>query len=253
MSQQGFQLAVAERVARITLDVPPGNILSTALQLRLADSVHALAARMDVNVLVLESAVGGKFSTGADVAEHLGRENVTAMLRSARRLLAELLRFPVPTMACVNGACLGGGFELLLACDHWHVGPQATFGLPEITLGCFPPAALVLAPQKLPQPLAAEMILSGRVLNAEEFCRRAGCALATDSAAAASTFAALPRGVLAQTTRLLRPGAAERFEAQIGAVEAAYLEELLPLADASEGPRAFLAKQKPHWNHQSSV
>jgi hypothetical protein len=58
---------------------------------------------------------------------------------------------------------------------------------------------------------------------------------------------------LLEATRLLRPGAAERFEAAIRPITASYLERLLPLHDAKEGPEAFLAKRKPSWDHQSSV
>jgi cyclohexa-1,5-dienecarbonyl-CoA hydratase len=179
------------------------------------------------------------------------------MLKAAHGLIAELLRFPVPTLCAIEQSCMGGAFELMLACDQWLVADTAMLGLPEITLGCYPPAALVLAPQKLPHALAAEMIQAGRSLSAGEFCTRAGCArvaaadFAGALAAACARHAALPRGVLVEATRLLRAGAAERFLAAVGSVEAAYLERLLTLNDANAGPKAFLAKSKPVWDHQS--
>jgi cyclohexa-1,5-dienecarbonyl-CoA hydratase len=221
--------------------------------------VKQLADRNDVNVLAISSALPNVFSAGADVREHLGRNNVAAMLRAAHGLIAELLRFPVPTLCAARGNCLGGAFELMLACDQWLAGAEAGFGLPEITLGCYPPAALVLAPHKLPAALAAEMIQTGRVLPAPEFCARAGCAAVAAPdfenalAQSAQRHAALPRGVLVEATRLLRCGAAERFAAAASGLEAAYLERLLALNDATLGPKAFLAKSRPDWDHQSVV
>lgn len=255
----GFTLHVVDRVASISMDAPPLNVLTSALQTELAATVKQLAGRNDVNLLVIESALPNVFSAGADVREHLGRDAVATMLRAAHGLIAELLRFPVPTLCAVRGNCLGGSFELMLACDQWLVAEGAGLGLPEITLGCYPPAALVLAPQKLPATLAAELIQSGRILLASEFCPRAGCGLTPAGgfeAALAETrtrHADLPRGVLAEATRLLRTGAAERFQAAVGGIEAAYLERLLALNDATTGPKAFLAKSRPGWDHQSVV
>lgn len=252
-----FTTHFSDRVASLRLGAPPLNILTTALQTELAATVKQLAGRNDVNLLVLESEVPYIFSAGADLREHLGRDNVASMLRAAHGLIAELLRFPVPTLCAVRGNCLGGAFELMLACDQWLIGEGGGLGLPEITVGCYPPAALVLAPQKLPAALAAEMIQTGRILPAAEFCPRAGCTLApaahfdTSLAEARTRHSALPRGVLAEATRLLRAGAAARFAAAVGGIEASYLERLLALNDATTGPKAFLAKSKPHWDHQS--
>lgn len=253
----GFKTLVTDRVASISLAAPPLNVLTSALQTQLAATVKQLAGRNDVNLLVIESALPNVFSAGADVREHLGREAVAAMLRAAHGLIAELLRFPVPTLCAVRGNCLGGAFEMMLACDQWLVAEGAGLGLPEITLGCYPPAALVLAPQKLPAALAAELIQTGRILPAAEFCPRAGCGLTPAEgfdaalAEARARHAALPRGVLAEATRLLRAGADARFKAAVGGIEASYLERLMSLNDATTGPTAFLAKSKPHWDHQS--
>lgn len=253
----GHTIQVADRVVSLRLNAPPLNILTTALQNELTVEVKQLAGRNDVNLLVIESALPNIFSAGADLREHLGRENVASMLHAAHGLIAELLRFPVPTLCAVRGNCLGGAFELMLACDQWLVSEGGGLGLPEITVGCYPPAALVLAPQKLPAPLAAEMIQTGRILPAAEFCVRAGCVMVQGTAfdaalaEARARHPALPRGVLAEATRLLRAGAAARFAAAVGGIEASYLERLLALNDATTGPKAFLAKSKPHWDHQS--
>lgn len=257
MPMHDFDVQVADRVATVTLARPPLNILGANMQRAMAEAVATLAMRADVNLLVLQSGLEGVFSAGADVREHMGRQEVQALLGAAHALIAALLRFPVPTMCAVDGPCMGGAMELLLACDQWVISDHATLGLPEITLGCYPPAALVLAPQRLAATLAAELIQTGASMTGAEFAGRAGAGLVprpqfrATVQSLADHAGALPRGPLVEATRLLRCGAAQRFEAAIGGVESAYLERLLALPDATEGPRAFLAKSKPRWNHQS--
>lgn len=250
---QQFRINIIDRAARLTLNAPPRNVLTAAMQSALAESIAHLRVSRAHNVLLIDSALAD-FSAGADVAEHAGVEQSEKMLRAAHGLLAELLRHPVPVIACVQGNCLGGAFELALACDQLIATPEARLGLPEIKLGCYPPAATILATQKLFGWLVFEMIQGGGIYSAKELASRgAGLVVASDLAeaaeAAAARYAALPRGPLEHATRLMRCGAAERFEAAIGGIERDYLERLLALDDAQEGPRAFLEKRPPRWNH----
>lgn len=251
-----IEVEIHDRAALVTLNAPPINILTAELQAELRTTLETLRRSNGHNVLILRSALAKAFSGGADVREHLGRENCRRMLEAASALIAELLRHPVPTVAAVHGACLGGAFELVLACDQWIATADATFGTPEITLGCYPPAALVLMPQKLPPPLASELIQSGRAMSATDLqARGAGLRVVEGFDAAvmgtAGAFARLPRGPLAEATRLLRSGASERFTAAIGGIDAAYLDRLLDIPDAREGPQAFLDKREPRWDHAS--
>lgn len=253
-SSGGLHCELENRVARISLDAPPRNILTSQLQAQITDALAALCGRRGHNVVILHSALPD-FSVGADVAEHIGRDNVQRMLKAAHGLIAEVLRHPVPVVACLRGQALGGALELALACDHIIADPDARLGTPEIALGCYPPAATVLAPMKLPLTLANEMVLSGRIYTAQELATRgAALEVVPDLDTAIKTigerYAALPRGPLQEATRLMRCGAAERFEAAIGAIEAAYLDKLLQMGDALEGPKAFLAKRKPVWDHR---
>lgn len=242
------ETTVQNRVARVRLNAPPLNILTAALQDEIRKAFEGLRKKDDHNIVALESAIEGKFSGGADVGEHQGADNCRRMLTAAHALIAEVLRCPVPTICVVNGPCLGGAFELALACDQIVAGKDAMFGVPEIKLGCYPPAALVLMPQKLPPMLAAELIQAGKVLSGTVLIAR-GAGFSAESNLA--HYADLPRGPLIEATRLLRAGAAERFLSEIKPIETAYLERLLTLHDANEGPEAFLAKRKPDWDHVS--
>jgi cyclohexa-1,5-dienecarbonyl-CoA hydratase len=240
-----FTVTTENRVARISINAPPRNVLTAELQAGLRDAVCELARTDDHNVLVLESALPD-FSAGADVAEHIGREATGRMLKAAHSLISAVLAYPVPVLAGIRGMCLGGGFELVLACDRVIADATARVGLPEIRLGCFPPAGMVLAPQKLGALVAARLVTGGEVVPAAEV---PGIEIA-DVNAKALEYANLPRGPLTEATRLLRSGAAERFEAAVGGLEQAYLERILSLRDAEEGPRAFLEKRKPVWDHK---
>ena len=250
-----IELTVEDRIARVVINTPPLNILTAALQNELRGVFEGLRKRDDHNAVFLCSGLEGKFSGGADVAEHLGYEKCKCMLRSAHALIAEVLRCPVPTLCYVDGPCLGGAFELALACDQLIATSDALFGTPEIKLGCYPPAALVLMPQKLPSHLTAELIQSGSTLSARDLALRgAGVRVVMDlkqhSELTAEEYSNLPRGPLIEASRLLRAGGAERFLSQVGGIEAAYMDRLLNLHDATEGPEAFLAKRKPVWTHR---
>jgi cyclohexa-1,5-dienecarbonyl-CoA hydratase len=250
-----FDIIITNRIVELRLNAPPRNILTAELQSRLAAEFTRLRSLRDHNVVVLTTALPD-FSAGADVSEHIGRDNCERMLKSAHELIAAILRHPVPVVVCVRGHCLGGAFELALACDHVVAHEDSRMGLPEITLGCYPPAALVLAPMKLPASLAAELVLSGRVFTARELAPQAGWHITPDLEAATSEilsrYAALPREPLEEATRLMRCGAAERFEAAIGGIERDYLDRLLAMPDAQEGPRAFLEKRPPRWQHNQA-
>lgn len=238
------------RIARISLDAPKLNILTSAMQDELRLALEGLRRTRDHNVVVLDSAVPGVFSAGADVAEHMGREAVKRMLQSAHGLIAEVLACPVPVVCLVDGPCLGGAFELALGCDQIVASTRSSFGTPEIALGCYPPAAVVLMPWKLPALLAHELVQSGRIVDASELEHRGGLRIGDQQAVL--PYADLPRGPLEHATALLRGGRAGWFKAAIAPVEAAYLDKLLQMPDALEGPAAFIEKRKPRWDHSSS-
>jgi cyclohexa-1,5-dienecarbonyl-CoA hydratase len=248
-----LEISKQDRIVNIRLNAPPRNVLTSTLQTALRDELARLRGSRDHNAVLLSTALPD-FSVGADVAEHIGRDNCRRMLNAAHSLIAEVLRHPVPVIAALKGHCLGGAFELALACDMIFASEDTQVGLPEITLGCYPPAAMVLAEAKLPALVAHELVLTGAIFSARELAKRgAGLRITSDLPQAERELAArlsgLPRGPLEESTRLLRCGAAERFEAAIGGVESSYLERLLAMRDATEGPQAFLEKRAPQWDH----
>src|SRR3990170_3499766 len=120
--------------------------------------------------LLIFTGTGKHFSFGASVEEHTA-DKVDAMLPKFHKLIGALLECPVPALAKVRGVCLGGAFELALACPLLFCEEGAALGVPEIQLGVFPPAASILLPHKIGFALAAQMTLTGEKFAATELRR----------------------------------------------------------------------------------
>lgn len=127
---------------RIVLNAPPGNLLSLDLVRALGKALHSLESTRGIKWLTIEGAAG-EFSFGARIQEREPGMMAT-VLPETNRVIKQVLSFPAPTAALVDGRCLGGGFELALACDDILATEAATFGLPEIRLAAFAPAAAAL-------------------------------------------------------------------------------------------------------------
>lgn len=251
----GFDLAVKDRVARLTLRRPPLNILNIETCRALATALRGLAARADVGVLVV-AAEGRSFSAGVDIGEHLPPKAVQS-LRSFHAVCRALLAFPRPTVARVHGDALGGGLEIVLCCDVAIASYSARLGLPEIGLGVFPPLAATLLPRVAGRRAAAEAILWGEALPAERalrlgFVSEVVPSVELDAAvqSRARRVASLSGAAVALARRALLRGAEGPIEPALRAVESTYLKRLLRSRDAREGLEAFLDKRPPAWKHR---
>lgn len=241
-------------VARITLDRPPLNILTTRMMLDLADAVERASAASGVRIIVLD-AEGKLFSAGVDVADHLD-DRLRPMMEALLRLFDALERAPCPTVSLIHGAALGGGCELALATDLCLASDQASFGQPEIRLGVFAPPASVLLPRLVGERRAMAMLLSGETISAEE-AERTGL---VNQVFPAERFRQAAEERIA---RLLQMSGAALRQAKRAVIAARnrptaeahrelvriYLEELMQTADANEGLRAFMEKRAPSWKH----
>jgi len=228
------------RLARIVLAKPPLNILGLDDLGRLGDVVEEAAGAA---VVVVQADEGCRaFSAGNAVQDHT-RERAPAMLERFRRAVRGLLRLDAVTVADVRGDALGGGCELVAACDLVYAAPEATFGQPEVTVGCFPPVAAALLPRRVGWTCAMEMIATGRPLTADE---AAACGLVTRVAPADGFIGALlsmSAPVLAAAKRAMRAGT-------LADAERIYRDDVLPLEDCAEGVRAFLGKRAADWKHR---
>ncbi|HZM71404.1 MAG TPA: enoyl-CoA hydratase-related protein [Candidatus Cryosericum sp.] len=254
-SGSGFRLRVAGRAATLTLDLPPLNVLTIASCRALHEAVHLLSNTSDVGVLVVEGA-GKAFSAGVDIGEHRV-ETAATMLHAFHAFCRSLLDFPRPTIARVHGPALGGGCEVVLCCDLAVAAATATLGLPEITLGVFPPLAAMLLPRLSGRRAAATAILWGEVLPAEA-AQRLGLVSETVPderlnevvARRAARSTELSGAALRLARRAIRRGPIGTCEEALKDIEAIYLQELMRTEDATEGLNAFLEKRPPSWKHR---
>ena len=176
MATQGTHDLVIEidaGVALVTLNRPHVmNALSTQLRADLIQAAADLDRDSEVNVVVFTGAGDKAFSAGADLKER-GARSVQELYDERRyfrsRWINVVAGMVKPTIAAVNGYCLGGGLELALQCDIRIASENARFGLPEVTLGFIPGAG---GTQRLPRAIglqkAKELILTGRRFGARE-------------------------------------------------------------------------------------
>ncbi len=238
-------------VHTITMDKPPGNVIDMALCAELRPAIAAAAAADDGKVLVVRGA-GKHFSFGASVEEHLP-ESAPAMLRAVGGLIRDLIGFPYPTVAGVQGACLGGGLELALACGIIIAEESAKLGNPEIQLGVIAPAATAM----LSGRAAEDILLTGRSLSAAEAHNFGIVNVVAPQGELDATIAAfvdtnfVPRSALSLrvATGAVRDQQRPEVERRLAEAERIYLEELLPTHDGVEGIKAFMEKRPPEWQN----
>ena len=253
---QFLDCRLAEGLLTLTLKRPPANVLNIAMLEELGRALDAAAGDAAVRVLLLTGQGEKFFSAGVDVADH-SAERVAEMLKAFHGAVRRLRDFPLPTVAALNGAALGGGLELALACDMLLAVEGAQLAQPEIRLGVFAPVAAILLPRLLPPALANEMLLGGASLDAAEAQRHGlvnrvlpRASFGADAAAFVQPYLALSRAAQAQNKRAIRAAADRPFDAALAALESRYLNELMATDDAQEGIAAFLEKRAPQWRHR---
>ena len=247
------ELLESGTLLRLVLDRPPGNILTSGLMEQLG---HELASHQDdraLHMVVLQGA-GGQFSWGASVEEHR-KPSAQGMLRGLSRLVRAIARYPVPVAALVEGRCLGGGFELALACHLVFTSREAQMGCPEITLGVFPPVLAALGPWRLGGALSDRLVLTGEPLDAAE-ARACGFSAAVfDGSDPFARFTEWYRkgparrsaAALRTAAQAVRTGTESLLGARLDELEQLYVDRVLASHDGNEGIEAFIARRAPVW------
>jgi len=156
----------------LILDRPPLNILSIEMLDQLTTAMHDAIVHPP-RLIIITGAGDRAFCAGVDVRDHLdGREK--EMLRAVYDNYAafeKLHSHNIPTVALVKGHALGGGCELAALCDTVIAHEDATFGLPEISLGVFPPIAAVYFPSLIGYNATLRLMLTGETIQAKEALR----------------------------------------------------------------------------------
>ena len=156
-------------IARIFLNRPQKvNALSAALLESLASTLESLSVESALRVVVLAGR-GKAFCGGADVAElaALDESSAPAFVGRIHRVCAAIRALPVPVVARLHGAVIGGGLEIAAACDLRVAARGTRFAMPEVKLGIPSVVEAALLPRLMGSGRAAWLVLTGEPIDAE--------------------------------------------------------------------------------------
>ncbi len=255
MASQFVQVSVADGIAILTINRPDKlNAINRQLLQDLAAAIDQGSGDDAVRVVVITGAGDRAFVAGADVAEFQGLSAMEAwrFSREIHEVFSRLERMPKPVIAAVNGFALGGGCELMMACDIAYASDKARIGQPEVLLGVIPGAG---GTQRLPRLVgkarAKEIDFTGDHLTAQEAFR------------IGLVNKAVPHDRLMDEVMVLARKLAERSAATLAIIKAALeagsntdlatakaIEQqcwglAFATEDRHEGVSAFLEKRKP--------
>eukprot|EP00613_Pedinella_sp_CCMP2098_P006099 CAMPEP_0171600700 /NCGR_PEP_ID=MMETSP0990-20121206/4483_1 /TAXON_ID=483369 /ORGANISM="non described non described, Strain CCMP2098" /LENGTH=295 /DNA_ID=CAMNT_0012162715 /DNA_START=24 /DNA_END=911 /DNA_ORIENTATION=- len=244
-------------IAVISLDRPVArNAFSKSMAREFTSIVDFLRDDRESRVVVIESSVEKVFCAGADLKERLTMEEheVGPFVEGLRRMFTGLEKLPMPTIAAVEGAALGGGLELAMCCDLRVAGSGALFGLPETSLAIIPGAG---GTQRLPRLIG--------VARAKELIFTADRIVASRAEAIGLVNHAVPAGEatskaleIARAIAKNGPVAVRMAKAAVSAgmqcdlatamdVERGCYAQVITTKDRTEGLLAFREKRKPEY------
>src|SRR5688500_17577093 len=251
-----IRFELEDRVARITFARPPLNVFNIEMMREITSVLSDFAARELVAIVFDADKNCRAFSAGVAVEEHV-QATIFQMLDSFHAIFRSLEQLAKPTIAVVDGAALGGGCELVAACDIVIASDRARFGQPEIKLGVFPPVAAVLLPLVIGEKRARELILTGEIIDAVEAGRLGLCnhvvpgpQLEPKLLEVLAKLKELSGTSLQFARQSLDLGRGRSIDAALSEQENMYLHELMKTQDANEGVKAFMEKRKPVWRHR---
>lgn len=255
MPYENLLYEVQGPLALITINRPERH---NAISLATLDELHAAAARAAEDEAVRAIAVTGAgeraFASGSDLEEVQRRNLWTSFVPLVQGLAERLERTPKPTIAAINGYCMGGGLEVALGCDLRVATSGAKFATPEGKLGIIPGGG---ATQRLPRLIgrawAMEMLLMGETLDAEQALR---IGLVTRVVAPERLLPTVRE--MADKLASYAPFVPPFMKAMVHhgmegslttglALEKITQAALCETEDKAEGLRAFLEKREPKW------
>jgi enoyl-CoA hydratase len=164
---QALRVERSEQCVVVILDRPEAR---NAIDQRMVDELHDVCGELERDPRVLIIAGGdGVFASGADIRELRDRTASDALAGINTRLFMRIAALPMPVIAAVDGWALGGGAELAYAADLRIGTPRTVFGNPETSLGIIAAAGASWRLRELVgEPVAKQMLLAGRRLDAQE-------------------------------------------------------------------------------------
>ncbi|XP_005106654.2 methylglutaconyl-CoA hydratase, mitochondrial [Aplysia californica] len=236
------------------------NAMGRNVLKRLHDAMEEVKFDTGVRCVVIRSEVPGVFCAGADLKERLtmSEKEVAAFVAGIRANVTGLHNLPMPTIAALDGAALGGGLEMALSCDLRVAASNAKIGLVETALAIIPGGG---GTQRLPRivgpSVAKELIFTSRVMDgwqAKEYGVVNHCVEQNDNGDAAYLRALklaeeiLPNGPIG--VRMAKAAINKGFEVDLESglkFEEAYYAQVIPTKDRIEGLKAFKEKRVPKY------
>ncbi len=247
-----IRVDVTARVARITLNRPPVNVIDLTMMDELLAAFEQVEQQPAISTIVLAGSEKA-FSAGVDVKAHTP-DKVHEMLAKFHSVIRAQMATRKITIASVRGSCLGGGAEMALMCDMVFTSRDATWGFPEIRLGCFPPVAAAALGAIIGQKRAADLVFTGRTFKGDEaFAMGLANGVGADSEVeslvsdAAQRLAQLSPAALAMAKKAFYAWDAMHLDKGLTRAEKIYLDELIKTEDAKEGIQSFIEKRQPVW------
>ena len=246
---------IVDGVATLTFDRPKHNVLNIEMMNELNGQLDSLANDGSLKCVVL-AAEGPSWCAGVEVADHRP-ELVEEMIATFNRIFERVHRIPVPTIAAVHGACLGGGMEVAIACDIIVASPKASFGQPEIKLGFFPPYAAIRLPQLVGPARAVEICTTGRRYKADDAQRMGLVSHLSDE----ENFQETVDGIVDEikvcspliirlNKRAVNAHVGLDFKQALSGVSDLFLNTLMKTEDTLEGISSFEEKRRPVWKNR---
>jgi enoyl-CoA hydratase/carnithine racemase len=158
-----------DRCAWVTIDRPPLNLFTPKLIELIAETFTSLT--QDASVCAAAITGAGRHLTGGMQIEELrdlSSASAETMISGLRDAIEAIHQAPFPTVAMINGACLGAGFELVMACDLRVLSSDARLGLPEVRIGIPSVIHAALLPGLIGPGRAAELLLTGEAIQADQ-------------------------------------------------------------------------------------
>jgi enoyl-CoA hydratase/carnithine racemase len=253
--RQYVKVSIEDRVAILTIDNPPVNMISVPVMNDLLPALNELFADDDVKAIVITGGGQMVFVAGADINAILQLKTpaeAKAIVTQVHDLFQKIENSPKPIIAAINGHCLGAGNELAMACHMRIANNRAMFGQPEIGLGIIPGFG---GTQRLSRLVgkgkALELILTGdRITGAE-----AASIGLVNKAVPGTEVMKTAMGLAKKISSYGRPAIAAAVEAvnegmQVSLsegleIEADKFSSLVETQDMREGLTAFLEKRQP--------